>query len=192
VGASGAGKSTAVDLILGLLLPTGGSLLMNGEVLNRDVARSWQLAIGYVPQAPFMADDSLRANVACGVSAGEIDDAWVMQCLEMAHLDEWFAGLEQGLDIALGDRGTMLFGGQRQRVAIARALYNRPSLLVLDEATSALASESEQAVHAPLSSLCMVRSLPLQLPTDSARSGLVIRFFFSIRGGPTPKARMQS
>ena len=153
VGPSGAGKSTAIDLILGLVLPTGGNLLVDDEVLSQEATRSWQQAIGYVPQAPFMADDSLRANVAFGVPTGEISDEWVLQCLEMAHLSEWFSGLEYGLDTRLGDRGTMLSGGQRQRVAIARALYNRPSLLVLDEATSALDAQSEQAVHAAVESL---------------------------------------
>ena len=115
--------------------------------------KSWQRHIGYVPQQPFLLDDTLRANVAFGVPREEVDDAWVTDCLRQAHLGELLDSLEQGLDTLVGEHGSRLSGGQRQRVAIARAFYQRPAFLVLDEATSALDSRSEQEVQAVLDGL---------------------------------------
>ncbi len=153
VGPSGAGKSTAIDILLGLLVPSDGQVQVDGRPLAEFGAKAWQAGIGYVPQSPFVADDTIRANVAFGVKPEDIDDATVSRCLEMAMLGETLRGLPDGLDTRLGDRGTRLSGGQRQRVAIARALYNKPDLLVLDEATSALDSISEAGIRDAIAAL---------------------------------------
>jgi ATP-binding cassette, subfamily B, bacterial PglK len=153
VGRSAAGKSTLVDLLVRLLEPTAGCIWIDAKPAESLDATDWQRRIGYVPQAPFIADDTLRANVAFGVPRASIDDAWVLECLRMANLGTLPAELEDGLDTRLGERGSRLSGGQRQRVAIARALYNRPEILVLDEATSALDAVSEGEVQDALKNL---------------------------------------
>lgn len=145
-GPSGAGKSTMVDIMLGLLTPANGAVLVDGRELNTGDLRDWQCGIGYVPQQPFIADDSLRANVAFGVARETVDDADVLNSLEMANIRDFCESLPDGLDTILGDQGKRLSGGQRQRIAIARALYNKPALLVLDEATSSLDTISEEAI----------------------------------------------
>jgi ATP-binding cassette, subfamily B, bacterial PglK len=152
-GPSGAGKSTFVDLLLRLLDPTEGEMRVDGRPLDAIDLRGWQSRIGYVPQSPFIADDTLRANVAFGVPRERVDDAWVRECLRLAHLDGVLPGLEAGLDTSLGDRGMRMSGGQRQRIAIARALYRRPQLLVLDEATSALDRISEGVIQEAIDGL---------------------------------------
>ncbi|MCH7863556.1 MAG: ABC transporter ATP-binding protein [Proteobacteria bacterium] len=153
VGRSGAGKSTLVDVLLGLIEPEAGEVAIDGVPLASFSLRSWRGRIGYVPQSPFMLDDSLRANVAFGCRPGEISDAKVHHCLEMANLDAFTRGLERGLDTMLGDRGTRLSGGERQRVAIARALYSEPDILVFDEATSALDSINEAEIQKAIDNL---------------------------------------
>jgi ABC-type multidrug transport system fused ATPase/permease subunit len=142
MGASGAGKSTLVDLLLGLLAPGAGRVSVDG----RDIAgrlREWQAAVGYVPQATFLLDDTLRANVAFGVERARVDEARVWQALAGAQLAEFVKGQPQQLDARIGERGVRISGGQRQRIAIARALYRDPAVLVLDEATSALDTATE-------------------------------------------------
>jgi ABC-type multidrug transport system fused ATPase/permease subunit len=146
-GRSGAGKSTLVDVVLRLLDPTAGDLWLDGRPLAEIGRRAWQARIGYVPQAPFIADDTLRANVAFGVPREQVNDARVRECLSLAHLEALVGEMERGLDTPLGDRGLRVSGGQRQRIAIARALYNQPRLLVLDEATSALDRISEGVIQ---------------------------------------------
>ena len=152
VGATGAGKSTLVDLLLGLLVPTGGRITADGADVRADLA-AWRRRIGYVPQAVFLADDSLRRNVAFGIADGEIDGARLAAAVERSGLGEVAAGLPAGLDTAIGERGVRLSGGQRQRVAIARALYHDPELLVFDEATSALDAHAEGELAAALAAL---------------------------------------
>ncbi|MBF0285445.1 MAG: ABC transporter ATP-binding protein [Magnetococcales bacterium] len=152
-GPSGSGKSTLVDLILGLLSPTGGHLMVDGKPLEGYDLKSWQRRIGYVPQQPFLLHDTVRANVAFGVPPEEVDDAWVRECLRLANLEELLNQLELGLDTVMGEHGSRLSGGQRQRVAIARAFYQRPEFLVLDEATSALDSRSESEVQQAIDNL---------------------------------------
>jgi ABC-type multidrug transport system fused ATPase/permease subunit len=145
IGESGAGKSTLVDVILGLLTPSSGAVMVD----DCDVAldpRPWQNIIGYVPQAIYLCDDSLRQNVAFGVTLDRINDDAVRRAISAAQLDSFVAGLPQGLDTLVGERGVRLSGGQRQRIGIARALYHDPEVLVLDEATSALDTETERSV----------------------------------------------
>ncbi len=150
-GPTGAGKTTFVDLLLGLLHPSEGEIKVDGTPLTAENARAWQRGIGYVPQNPLIADDTLLANVAFGVPAGEVDEARVLHCLEMANLADVVDSVTLRGD--LGERGNRLSGGQRQRVAIARALYDEPDLLVLDEATSSLDTLSERAVQGALENL---------------------------------------
>ena len=147
IGPSGAGKSTLVDVLLGLLDPVGGKLFLEGQPLTGIDKTSWQARLGYVPQAPFISDDTLRANVAFGVSASEADDKRVTECLEAANLSQLLDELPSGLDTRMGDRGSRLSGGQKQRLAIARALYKQPDILVLDEATSSLDTLNELAIQ---------------------------------------------
>jgi ATP-binding cassette, subfamily B, bacterial PglK len=158
VGPSGAGKSTLVDLLLGLLEPTAGRITVDG----RDIASalgSWQRHIGYVPQEPFLLDDTIRRNVAFGIADADVDDRRVTTALRRAQLAEFVGGLRDGLDTLLGERGTRLSGGQRQRVAIARALYHDPEVLVFDEATSALDTTTERELIDSLEALRGVKTL---------------------------------
>lgn len=145
VGPTGSGKTTLVDIVLGLLTPTEGRLTVDGE----DIAgneRSWQRQIGYVPQDIFLTDDTIRRNVAFGIAPDAVDDAAVWRAVEAAQATEFVTRLPDGLDSLVGERGVRLSGGQRQRLGVARALYHDPEVLVLDEATSALDNETERAV----------------------------------------------
>ncbi|MCW5890271.1 MAG: ABC transporter ATP-binding protein [bacterium] len=152
VGATGSGKTTLVDVLTGLLAPTAGAILVDGRPLPAD-PRAWQRAIGYVPQAVALVDDSLRRNVALGVAPHAIDEARLAAAIATAQLAELVAGLAEGLDTIVGENGVRLSGGQRQRVGIARALYHAPSLLVFDEATSALDNSTEAALLGAIEAL---------------------------------------
>ncbi len=145
IGPSGAGKSTIADVILGILTPTEGTV--NYGVMNvHEHPIKWSKKLAYIPQAIFLADESIRSNVAFGIDEDKIDDAKVWAALEEAQLKEFVEKLPDGLDTMTGERGVRVSGGQRQRIGIARALYDNPEILVLDEATSALDSETESAV----------------------------------------------
>jgi ATP-binding cassette subfamily C protein len=144
VGPSGAGKTTAVDLLLGLYEPSAGEIQVDGRNIHQHL-RAWQRNIGYVPQQIYLSDASIRENVAFALPNEAIDDQAVWRALAMAQLDEFVRGLDHGLDTMVGERGARLSGGQRQRIGIARALYHDPEVLVLDEATAALDNETEAA-----------------------------------------------
>ena len=137
IGSTGAGKSTLVDIILGLLVPVSGVVKVDGVDIQTN-PRGWQDRIGYVPQAIFLTDDTIRRNVAFGLSDDQVKDTVVWSSLRSAQLEQFVKGLPEGLDTQIGEGGVRLSGGQRQRVGIARALYHNPSVLVLDEATSSL------------------------------------------------------
>ena len=145
VGTSGAGKSTIVDVLLGLLEMRNGGIYADG-VNVKTKYRSFLKNIGYIPQMIFMLDDTIRRNVAFGVHDEEIDEAKVWEALKEARLDEFVRSLPEGLDTGIGERGIRLSGGQRQRIGIARALYYDPEVLILDEATSALDNDTEAAI----------------------------------------------
>lgn len=145
VGTSGAGKTTVVDIMLGLLRLQSGQILADGVEVRRHY-HSWLKNIGYIPQTIFMIDSSIRRNVAFGYGDDEIEDEKVWYALKEAQLDEFVRGLPEGLDTSIGERGIRISGGQRQRIGIARALLEDPEVLVLDEATSALDNETEAAI----------------------------------------------
>lgn len=145
VGESGAGKTTMVDLLLGLLTPTEGKICVDGIDIQERIS-AWQRNIGYIPQSIYLADETLRNNVAFGIPEDEIDDDKVIQAIESAQLSEMVSKLPAGLDTMIGENGTRISGGQRQRVGIARALYHNPQVLVMDEATSALDNITEKEI----------------------------------------------
>jgi len=147
VGATGSGKTTTVDLILGLLEANKGTLEVDGQVITEYNRRAWQREIGYVPQQIYLADDTVAANIAFGLDANDIDQAAVERAAKIANLHEFVINeLSQQYQTTVGERGVRLSGGQRQRIGIARALYHNPQVLILDEATSALDTLTEQAV----------------------------------------------
>jgi len=152
VGPSGAGKTTLVDIILGLLRPQSGRLLVDGKDVFESL-EAWQKRLGYVPQSIYLLDDTMRRNIAFGVADGDIDHRRVSKVVEMAGLTEVVTNMPEGLDTVVGEFGTRLSGGQRQRVAIARALYRDPDLLVFDEATSALDNETEREIGRAIDTL---------------------------------------
>lgn len=145
IGASGAGKSTIVDVLLGLLHAQEGQITCDGVDIFKNY-ESWLAQMGYIPQSIYLIDESIRDNIAFGIDADQIDDARIWEVLEEAQLKEFVQELPEGLDTTIGDRGVRLSGGQRQRIGIARALYNDPEILVFDEATSALDNDTEAAV----------------------------------------------
>lgn len=145
VGTTGAGKSTVVDVLLGLLELKNGEILVDGKDVRSNY-RGWLKNVGYIPQMIFMMDDTIRKNVAFGIPEEEIDEARLWEVLEEAQLDAFIKTLPDGLDTGIGERGIRLSGGQRQRIGIARALYHNPEVMILDEATSALDNDTEKAV----------------------------------------------
>lgn len=145
IGGSGAGKTTFIDLLLGLLEPDKGGVFY-GKQNIRQYAEDWGRKLGYIPQNIYLADDTIRRNVAFGIPDSLIEEDKVWNALEKAQLADFVRGMENGLNTRIGEVGVRLSGGQRQRIGIARALYQEPEILVLDEATSALDTDTEQAV----------------------------------------------
>lgn len=152
VGATGAGKTTLVDIILGLLKPQEGTVCYGALDIHEDYAE-WQKHIGYIPQFIYLVDDTIRNNVALGVGTDKIDEDAVWRALENAQLADFVRSLEDGLDTVIGERGVRISGGQRQRIGIARALYYDPEILFFDEATSSLDNETEKAVMKSINEL---------------------------------------
>ncbi len=145
IGSTGSGKTTMVDMILGLLTPVKGAVMAD-EINIHEQAGTFHAQVGYIPQTIYLSDDTIRNNIAFGVQEEQIDESAVKAAVEKAQLKEFIESLPHGLDTIVGDRGVRLSGGQRQRIGIARALYHDPEILVLDEATSALDNETESAV----------------------------------------------
>lgn len=152
VGASGAGKTTVVDILLGLLDIQTGGVYADGVSIKENY-RSWLKNVGYIPQMIFMLDDTIRKNVAFGIAGEEIDEERLWEVLKEAQLDEFVKSLPEGADTSIGERGIRISGGQRQRIGIARALYYDPEVLILDEATSALDNDTEAAIMDSINSL---------------------------------------
>ena len=162
VGTTGCGKTTVIDLLMGLLRPTSGSLRVDGVDIDDRNVRAWQRSIGHVPQQIFLCDDTIARNIAFGLPDKDIDMARVEQAARLAHLHEFVAhGLPKGYDTLVGERGIRLSGGQRQRIGIARALYPDPDLLVFDEATSALDNVTESALLESLQGLAGQKTIVL-------------------------------
>ena len=153
VGFSGSGKTTTVDLILGLIEPNKGEILLDGKNIKKIGYKKWQTLISYVPQDPLISYLSLRENIAFGIPSEIIDDKKVINCLKQTNLYELSKSLPQGIYTNLGNQGLSLSGGQKQRVAIARALYRNNDILVLDEATSSLDNESEKIIQSTINNL---------------------------------------
>lgn len=154
-GATGAGKSTVMDVLLGLLTPQGGALFIDDIRVSAANAGAWQRAIGYVPQHIYLADASVAENIAFGVPLAEIDIKALTEAARSAQIHDFIVSeLKDGYETLIGDRGIRLSGGQRQRIGIARALYRDPPVLLLDEATSALDEDTERAVNASMQNLC--------------------------------------
>ena len=145
VGESGAGKSTVINLLLGLFDPSSGTITMAGRDTRADI-RTWWQHIGYVPQSIYLFDDSLRRNIALGIEDSEIDEAALQRVIEMAALGTLVGSLPQGVNSMIGEDGARISGGERQRIGIARALYRDPDVLVFDEATSALDNDTEKFI----------------------------------------------
>lgn len=152
VGTSGAGKTTVVDILLGLLEIQTGGVYADGVNIKENY-RSWLKNVGYIPQMIFMLDDTIRKNVAFGIAEEEIDEDRLWEVLREAQLDEFVKSLPEGVDTSIGERGIRISGGQRQRIGIARALYYDPEVLILDEATSALDNDTEAAIMDSINSL---------------------------------------
>lgn len=146
VGASGSGKSTTIDLLLGLIEPQKGELRIDDQIVTAERRRIWQNSLGFVPQSIFLADSSIRENIAFGLPPEDIDEDKTRRAATMAHLDDLLLELPKGLDTCVGERGVQLSGGQRQRIGIARALYDDAEVLILDEATSALDGITEKLI----------------------------------------------
>jgi ATP-binding cassette subfamily B protein len=146
VGSTGSGKSTTLDLLMGLLTPTTGQLLVDGKPIVGDRIRPWQRTIAHVPQAIYLADSTLAENIAFGVPRTDIDLKRVQKAARQAQIADFIESGRDAYDAYVGERGIRLSGGQRQRIGIARALYKQASVLVLDEATSALDNATEQSV----------------------------------------------
>src|SRR5437667_1283057 len=138
IGPTGSGKSTLIDLLLGLHRPTSGRVTIDGQPLIPESVPSWQPTIGYVPQEIFLIDDTIAGNIALGVPENEIDNGRLREVCAMAQILDFIGDLRDGFQATVGERGVRLSGGERQRLGVARALYHQPSLLLLDEATSAL------------------------------------------------------
>lgn len=158
IGKSGAGKTTLVDVVLGLLEPQSGDILVDGASVYEDI-RAWQNLVGYIPQSIFLIDDTIERNIAFGVPDRFIDSERLHQAIEAAQLQDLISQLPKGIKTGVGERGVRLSGGQRQRIGIARALYHEREILVLDEATAALDNETERFVTEAMKALAGTKTM---------------------------------
>ena len=158
VGMSGAGKTTLIDILLGLLEPDEGEVLIDGKSIYGNI-RGFRKCVGYVPQDIFIVDDTVAANIAFGVPEDEADTNRIWESLEIANLKEYISSLEEGLVTNVGENGMRLSGGQKQRLGIARALYHNPEILVFDEATSSLDNESEKIISEAITSIGQTKTM---------------------------------
>jgi ABC-type multidrug transport system fused ATPase/permease subunit len=158
VGKSGAGKTTLVDLLLGLLTPQHGDITVDGHSIYENMT-SWRKLIGYIPQSIFLMNDTIERNVAFGLPRREIDEEQLWKAIAGAQLMDFIDDLAEGIQTKVGDQGVRLSGGQRQRVGIARALYHQREVIVLDEATSALDTETEKQVSDAINALAGSKTL---------------------------------
>ncbi len=152
IGPSGSGKSTFLDLFLGLLEPSSGAIFLDNQNI-KDLGRTWQSNIGYVPQEIFMIDDSISQNIAFGVPIYEIDEKRIQNAIKLSQLEGFISELPNGLNTVIGERGARVSGGQRQRIGIARALYHDPDIIIFDEATSSLDDDTEKQLMKSVSNL---------------------------------------
>ena len=146
VGTTGSGKTTMVDLLLGLLEPDSGQILVDGARLTADRVSAWRSAVSYIPQDVFLLNAPVSENIAFGIKPGEIEETWLQTCADAARVSEFVSDLPEGMQTVVGQRGVRLSGGQKQRIGLARAFYRRPAVFVLDESTSALDSITERKV----------------------------------------------
>lgn len=158
IGASGAGKTTLADIILGVLSAQKGNILVDGQPIDA-MSREWHKKVGYIPQTIFLMDDTIRNNIAFGIESSKINESQLEKAIDGAQLKEFIDSLPEGLNTEIGERGVRLSGGQRQRIGIARALYFNPEILVLDEATSALDNDTESAVMEAIDNLAGTKTL---------------------------------
>ena len=158
IGKSGAGKTTLVDILLGLLIPTHGDIQVDGQSIYSGL-RAWQKLVGYIPQSIFLIDDTIERNIAFGVPDHLIDHRKIEESIQAAQLQELITDLPNGIQTGVGERGIRLSGGQRQRIGIARALYHEREILVLDEATSALDNETERQISQAINALSGSKTL---------------------------------
>ncbi|RQD76039.1 MAG: ABC transporter ATP-binding protein, partial [Halanaerobium sp. MSAO_Bac5] len=159
-GTTGAGKSTLVNVILGLLNPEEGKIEIDGIEINQDNIRNWQQNLGYVPQDIYMCDDTILSNIAFGVPKDEIDMEAVKKATKIANIDNFIEDeLPQGYNTVVGERGVRVSGGQRQRLGLARALYHDPEVLVLDEATSSLDGATQKSVMEAINNVAKVKTM---------------------------------
>ena len=152
-GESGVGKTTLLNILLGLYRPTEGGVYIDGRELQSDNLRKWQNSIGYVSQNTFLADSTILSNIALGCDEESVDMEHIERCIEAASLSEFVASLPKGVHTRIGECGALLSGGQRQRIGIARALYKRADILFFDEATSSLDNATEQSINRAIESL---------------------------------------
>jgi ABC-type multidrug transport system fused ATPase/permease subunit len=160
VGPSGSGKSTFIDILLGLLQPSKGEILIDDYNISIDI-RNWQKSIGYVPQNIYLIDDTIKANIAFGISNDNISDELLEKCIKSAQLFDFINNLDKGINTIVGERGARLSGGQRQRIGIARALYHNPDVLILDEATSSLDNDTETKIMYDINKLKGLKTIIL-------------------------------